>query len=237
MFIQLTPCIIPEYRHPYIIGLRSLVGKIIAAVFHRQIPVFICQRLGNIHKAPSFFICQLFQFLIILPDDIILQHADPVSYTHLDVYKRQAADDEQHEAQAHAKGLDMHSSEEHTSDKQGNGRSYVSLDLKKAKEKADALFNDVSEKVEDTVQKIKSSEEYETLSSKVDEAVTKIKNSEEFENVTTKINDTVERIKNSNEYANVDEQMESALNKVKEATEKEMCIRDSQFTRSSDFQQ
>lgn len=131
-----------------------------------------------------------------------------------------AADDEHDEAQAHAKGSDMHSSEEHTSDKQGNGRSYVSLDLKKAKEKADALFNDVSEKVEDTVQKIKSSEEYETLSSKVDEAVTKIKNSEEFENVTTKINDTVERIKNSNEYANVDEQMESALNKVKEATEK-----------------
>lgn len=57
-----------------------------------------------------------------------------------------AADDEHDEAQAHAKGSDMHSSEEHTSDKQGNGRSYVSLDLKKAKEKADALFNDVSEK-------------------------------------------------------------------------------------------
>lgn len=74
-----------------------------------------------------------------------------------------SAADEHEEAQAHAKGPDMHSQEEHTSDKQGNGRSYVSLDLKKAKEKADALFNDVSEKVEDTVQKIKSSEEYETF--------------------------------------------------------------------------
>lgn len=74
--------------------------------------------------------------------------------------------------------------------------------------------------MEDTVQKIKASEEYETVTSKVDEAVTKLKNSEEFESVTHKINDAVERIKNSNEYANVDEQMESALNKVKEATEK-----------------
>ena len=45
------------------------------------------------------------------------------------------------------------SSEAHT---EGN-RSYVSLDLKKAKEKADALLNNVSEKVEDTVQKIKTS--------------------------------------------------------------------------------
>lgn len=114
------------------------------------------------------------------------------------------------------KEQEAHSSESHT---EGN-RSYVSLDLKKAKEKADALLNNVSEKVEDTVQKIKASEEYETMTSKVDEAVTKLKNSEEFETVTHKINDAVERIKNSNEYANVDEQMESALNKVKEATEK-----------------
>ncbi len=126
-----------------------------------------------------------------------------------------AAGETQENADA-GKEQETHSSEAHT---EGN-RSYVSLDLKKAKEKADALLNNVSEKVEDTVQKIKASEEYETVTSKVDEAVTKLKNSEEFESVTHKINDAVERIKNSNEYANVDEQMESALNKVKEATEK-----------------
>ncbi len=98
--------------------------------------------------------------------------------------------------------------------------AYVSLDLKKAKEKADEILTSVSGKVEDTVNRIKSSGEYETVTSKVDEAVTRFRNSGEFTAVTSKINDTVDRIKNSNEYANVDEQMENAISRVKEATEK-----------------
>ena len=113
---------------------------------------------------------------------------------------------------------------------QGSGRSYVSLDLKKAKEKADAFLDNVSDKVEDTVKKIKTSEEYETVANKVDDAVTRFRNSEEFEAVTNKINDTVDRIRNSNEYANVDEQMENALNKVKEVTEKPSIELDSAST-------
>ena len=40
--------------------------------------------------------------------------------------------------------------------------------------------------MEDTVQKIKASEEYETVTSKVDEAVTKLE-FEEFESVTHKM--------------------------------------------------
>ena len=100
------------------------------------------------------------------------------------------------------------------------GRSYVSLDLKKAKEKADDFFSTVSGKVENTVQKIRSSEEYGNVTSKVDEAVARLRHSEELNAVTSKINDAVDRIKNSNEYANVDEQMEHAISRVKEATEK-----------------
>ena len=73
------------------------------------------------------------------------------------------------------------------------------------------FLTSVSGKVEDTVNRIKSSGEYETVTSKVDEAVTRFRNSGEFTAVTSKINDTVDRIKNSNEYANVDEQMENAI--------------------------
>lgn len=99
-------------------------------------------------------------------------------------------------------------------------RSYVSLDLQKAKDKADEIISNVSGKVEDTVNKIRSSEEFGAVTSRVDGAVTKIRNSEEFGTVAGKINEAVERIRNSNEYANVDEQMEHAINRVKEATER-----------------
>ena len=102
----------------------------------------------------------------------------------------------------------------------GASRSYVSLDLKKARDKADEFFSNVSGRVEDTVNRIRSSEEFETVAGKMDEAVTRIRNSEEFGAVTGKINEAVDRIRNSNEYANVDEQMEHALNRVREATEK-----------------
>ena len=74
--------------------------------------------------------------------------------------------------------------------------------------------------MENTVNKIRSSEEYENVTSKMDEAVTRLRNSDEFNAVTSKISDAVDRIKNSNEYANVDEQMEHAISRVKEATEK-----------------
>ena len=45
-----------------------------------------------------------------------------------------SAADEHDEAHTHTKEQEAHSSDKHTSDRQGNCRSYVSLDLKKAKE-------------------------------------------------------------------------------------------------------
>ena len=61
---------------------------------------------------------------------------------------------------------DMTASSTPDAESEGAGRSYVSLDLKKAKEKADEILTSVSGKVEDTVNRIKSSGEYETVTSR-----------------------------------------------------------------------